>query len=312
MSDRSQILITGGTGFFGRVLVRELLTAGQSLRIISRSGALAEHERVSMCRGDIGRLQDLRAAIHGCTAVFHCAAEKTDSGKMTDTNVLGTQLLFDVATEAGVKFFCHVSSAVVVGRVRQRILDESTPCSPTNLYEETKLAAEQIVSTGLDGGKVAILRPTHIFGAQTLLPWLRTSLSSKVGLFLRGNENSHLVYVQDVAAAAIFLWRSGSGNRVETFNVSSDDESGGTHREAHAVFTSVVAGAPRSSVVAAPLFVPYWLRLMRRGNSNHGDVIYSSRKLRAAGFEFPFGLRAGLVQVAGSLRDRDPHLAGTV
>jgi nucleoside-diphosphate-sugar epimerase len=196
MSDRSRILITAGTGFFGRVLVRKLVTAGQSVRVISRSGTLAEDERISIYRGDIRRLDDLRAAIQGCTAVFHCAAEKSDSGKMTEINVFGTRLLFDVASDAQVKFFCHFSSAVVVGKVRQRIVDESVPCSPMNQYEETKLAAQGIVSAGLDGGNMVILRPTQIFGAQTLLPWLESSLYSKARLLLRGKENAHLVYMR--------------------------------------------------------------------------------------------------------------------
>jgi nucleoside-diphosphate-sugar epimerase len=309
MSDRSKILITGGTGFFGRVLVRNLVTAGQCVRVISRSGTLAEHEGISMYRGDIRRLEDLRAAIQGCTAVFHCAAEKSDSGKMTETNVFGTRLLFDVAIDAHVKFFCHVSSAGVVGKVRQRIVDESAPCYPMNLYEETKLAAERIVNAGLGGGNVVILRPTNIFGAQTLLPWLESSLYSKARLLLRGKENAHLVYIEDVAAAAIFLWQAASDKRVETFNVSCDEEGGGTHREVQALFASIVDMAPHPFVLSAPLFIPYWLRLMGHGITNYGDVIYSSRKLRAAGFHFPFGLRAGLIHVAGVLRDRIPHLS---
>src|ERR1039457_3929770 len=219
MPDRSRILITGGTGFLGRILVRRLVTSGHSVRVISRRGALSEHEGISIYRGDIGRLEDLRTAIQGCTSVFHCAAETSDSGKMTETNIFGTRLLFDVAIDANVKFFCHLSSAGVVGKVRQRIVDESAPCSPMNLYEETKLAAERIVSAGLDGGNVVILRPTNIFGAQTLLPWLESSLYSKARLLLRGKENAHLVYIEDVAAAAIFLWQAASDKRLETFKV---------------------------------------------------------------------------------------------
>ena len=282
------------------------------MRVISRSGTLAEDERISIYRGDIRRLDDLRAAIQGCTAVFHCAAEKSDSGKMTETNVFGTRLLFDVASDAQVKFFCHLSSAVVVGKVRQRIVDESAPCSPMNLYEETKLAAEGIVSAGLDGGNVVILRPTQIFGAQTLLPWLESSLYSKARLLLRGKENAHLVYIEDVAAAAVFLWQAVSDKRVETFNVSCDEETGGTHREVHALFASIVDMAPHPFLFSARLFIAYWLRLMRHGIANYGDVIYSSRKLRAVEFRSPFGLRAGLIHVAGVLRDRVPRLSAPV
>jgi hypothetical protein len=99
---------------------------------------------------------------------------------------------------------------------------------------------------------------------------------------------------------------------VETYNVSSDEEFGGTYRQAQAFLASIVDGAPRPLAVAAPLFIPYCLRRIRHGITNYGDVIYSSRKLREAGFHFPFGLRAGLTQVAGALRDRVPHLDAVV
>jgi nucleoside-diphosphate-sugar epimerase len=304
MSDKPSILITGGTGFFGQSLVRNLITTGQSVRIISRNDVRGKHEKISMYRGDITRMADLKAAIQGCTAVFHCAAEKSDPEKMEETNVFATQLLFDVATDAQVKVFCHLSSAGVVGKTRQRIVDEAAHCNPMNLYEETKLAAEQIVNRGLDGGKVVILRPTNIFGAWTLQPWLENSVYSKARLLLKGKESAHLVYIEDVVAAATFLWQAASDKRVDTFNVSCDEEAGNTHRDVQAIFASTVATAPRPFAFSAPLFMPYWLRLMRNGIANSGDVIYSSCKLRAAGFNFPFGLRAGLVHAARELCDR--------
>src|ERR1700737_4886617 len=175
-SDSFNILVTGGTGFFGRALVPQLVAIGQSVRIISRSGNHPAHPRVSMYRGDITSLKDLRIAMQGCNAVFHCAAEKNVAESMRRVNVSATKLLFDMASELQVAFFCHLSSVGVVGRTRLRIVDENASCNPMNLYEETKLAAEEVVSRGIPGGRVVILRPTNIFGAETLLPWLQDSL----------------------------------------------------------------------------------------------------------------------------------------
>jgi nucleoside-diphosphate-sugar epimerase len=260
-----------------------------------------------MIRGDITRLEDLRAAIQDCTAVFHCAAEKADRRKMMATNVSATRLLLDLALDSRVDFFCHMSSVGVVGKTSERIVGESAPCNPMNLYEETKLEAEQAVGRGLAGARVVILRPTNIFGTHTLLPWLKSSLSSKARLWLQGRENAHLVYVQDVAAAAAFLWQAGIKKPAETFIVSSDEESGGTHREARTLFASTIGITMHPFAFAAPLFVPYCLRLMRNGVANYGDVIYSSGKLRAKGFHFPFGMRAGLIHAAGMLRNASSH-----
>jgi nucleoside-diphosphate-sugar epimerase len=308
MSDLSNILVTGGTGLVGRALVRKLVAAGQSVRVLSRNANLAEHDGVSTCRGDITDLQDLRVAIQGCSAVFHCAGETIDAGKMTESNVFATRLLFNVAIDAQVKFFCHLSSVGVVGKTRQAIVDEFAPCNPMNLYEETKLAAEGIVSEGLGGGNVVILRPTNIFGVQTLRPWLEKSLSSRARLLVNGKEHAHLVYVEDVAAAAAFLWQAASVNAVDTFNVACDEDTGGTRREVQALLASTVGATASPLALSAPLFFPYWLRKLRNGNSNYGNVIYSSRKLQRAGFQFPFGLRAGLIHAAGALTIRIPRL----
>jgi nucleoside-diphosphate-sugar epimerase len=312
MFDPPRILVTGGTGIIGQALVRKLVREGKSVRIISRNAKLAQHEKISIFRGDLTRLGDVRAAIQGCTAVFHCAAEKSDLRKMKDTNVTATRLLFDAAIDSGVKSFCHFSSAGIIGKTQQRVVDESSLCSPMNFYEETKLAAEQIVKRGLNGGNVVILRPTNIFGVQTLLPWLENSIYSKMRLSLIGNERAHLVYVEDVVAAAIFLWLAESGEGVETFNVSSDEEPGGTHRDVQTLFASTVKIASRQFAFSAPLFIPYCLRLMRNGVANHGNVIYSSRKLRAAGFRLPFGLQAGLIHAAGILRERTEDWSAAV
>jgi nucleoside-diphosphate-sugar epimerase len=254
--------------------------------------------------GDIRSLQDLRTAMRGCDAVFHCAAEKNDAATMRATNVVATRLLFDLACELRVRFFCHFSSVGVVGRTRSRIVDEDAPCNPMNLYEETKLAAEEIVSEGLPGGSVVILRPTNIFGAVTLERWLQRSIRARARLFLKGYENSHLVYVEDVAAAAVHWLQASCQKHVDTFIVSSDEESGNTHCEVQTWLASKVHAAPRPLRISAPLFVPHCARLIRHGNSNFGNVVYSSHKLRQAGFGFPYGLRKGLDDAVSLLPGR--------
>jgi len=292
--DRASILVTGGTGFFGRSLVRTLLGMGHSVRVLSRDAGCAAHPLVSIHRGDLTSDQNLHAALAGCNAVFHCAGEKHDAGRMLAVNVDATRRLFALSRDTGIKFFCHLSSVGVIGKTQQTVVDENTSCNPMNRYEETKLMAEAIVGRGLEQGRVVILRPTNIFGAETLTALLKDSFRSKVRLLLTGNEASHCVYVKDVGAAAIRWLMVPPERPVETFIVSSDEEPGNTHRAVQAFIASRVPTAPRPPRFAAPLFAPYGLRLARVRNSNRGDVIYSSRKLRASGFEFPYGLRKGL------------------
>jgi nucleoside-diphosphate-sugar epimerase len=293
-ADSPTILTTGGTGLVGRAIVRRLLAAGQSVRVISRGDDYPALPGVSVWRGDVTRVADVASAMRGCHAVFHCAAEMHDRARMAAVNISATRLLLDLACDLKVGFFCHLSSVAVIGRTGTGIVDEGAPCNPLSLYAETKLAAEEFVGQGLPGGNVVILRPTNIFGPETLGPWIQNSLRSKVRAFLHGRERAHLVYVEDVAAAAVHWFQNSSGERVETFIVSSDEEPGNTDHEVRAVVASMAGTAARLCRLSAPLWVARCARAIRYGHGNLGKVIYSSRRLHQAGYQFPFGLRNGL------------------
>lgn len=299
----SKILVTGGTGFVGRSLVNVLTAAGMSVRVISRSGTTSEQPNLAYWRGDLTRLGDLKAAMQGCDVVFHCAAEKVNEDVMKVVNVTATRHLFELARDLRIQYFCHLSSVGVFGATRLKRVDESAACNPVNRYEETKLAAEEIVGEGLDEGRVVVLRPTNIFDATTLRPMLQKSFWSQMRDFLKGRECAHFVYVKDVVAAATFWMHAPPTMPVETFIVSSDEETGNTHKEIQAFLAARTNTAPRPSNLSAPVFFPYLARVLRHGKSNYGDVIYSSRKLSHAGFNFPFGLRAGLNDALDVLSD---------
>jgi nucleoside-diphosphate-sugar epimerase len=194
-----------------------------------------------------------------------------------------------------------MSSVGVVGKTDHRVVDESTPCNPTNQYEASKYAAEKIVSQGFDGCSVVILRPTNIFGVDSVRRLSSNSLRSKMGVLLKGNENAHLVYVKDVAAAALYFFQASSANPVEKYIVSSDEEIGNTHREVQAFLSSRIQTAPQPFAVSAPLLIPYYLRRMKHGKTNRGDLVYSSRKISAAGFRFQYGLQRGLCDAVNSI-----------
>ena len=272
------------------------------MRIISRRDDYPVPPGVSIYRGDVTDANDLAAAMQGCDAVFHCAAETRDSVSMVAVNVTATRLLFDTACDLQVGFFCHLSSVGVIGKTQAKVVDESARCNPMNRYEQTKLAAEEIVSRGLPGGRVVILRPTNIFGPETLGPWLQNSIRSRARMLLTGRERSHLVYVEDVAAAAVHCLQPSGLRGVDTFIVSTDEEPGNTNREAQAALASMIETAPGPSRISAPLWIPYFGRLIRHGNSNRGDVVYSSSRLRQAGFHIPYGLRNGLADAVSLWR----------
>jgi nucleoside-diphosphate-sugar epimerase len=300
------VLVTGGTGLVGTVIVRHLASVGYHIRVLSRRASDSGNPAITTCRGDLRRPADVRAAVRGCSGIIHCAAEKEDVTRMRDVNVLSTRLLFEAAAEARVKFFGHLSSVGVVGKTMLRVVDETAPCNPMNLYEETKYLAEGVVGRGLQGGVVVVLRPTNVFDAASLRQWRSTGIRARARAFLKGNECAHLVYVDDVAAAMMYTLRHATDATVTIYNVSSDEEAGNTYRGVQAM-VAAESHAPNPLGLAAPIAIPYWVRVMKHGRTNRGDVIYSSRKLRADGFAFPFGLGAGVRQAMEKL-DETPAM----
>jgi nucleoside-diphosphate-sugar epimerase len=263
-----------------------------------------------MYRGSLTDAKDLVAAMRGCDAVFHCAAETREPASMTAVNVTATRLLLEAARELRLSFFCYLSSVGVIGRTRAKLVDESAPCNPMNRYAESKLAAEEILAQGLPGGRLVILRPTNIFGPETLRPWLHDSIRSRFRQWLTGRERSHLVYVEDVAAAAVHWFDRPRDPRVDTFIVSSDEEPGNTNREVQAALAALIDTAPPPSSSPAPLWVPHCARLIRQGHSNLGDVSYSSRRLQQAGYRMPYGLLGGLNDAVRLMR-QPPAIPGS-
>jgi nucleoside-diphosphate-sugar epimerase len=301
LADAPHILVTGGTGIYGRALVRRLASEGHLVRVLTRGDNCWRDPNISTYRGDLQSVDDLREAMRGCDTVFHCAAEKYDCDKMVSVNVSGTRNLVSVANEIRVEFLCHLSSVGVTGKTHLDIVDECSPCNPTSLYEETKLTAEEIVRSGVEAGCAVILRPTNIFTPATLVPLLSTSVHRKMVMFLNGNERAHFVYVEDAVAAALYCWRRAAQRPVEVFIVSSDEDAGVTFGEIQAALALLIPTAPGPPRIAAPPMIPYWMRRMRGKNVNWGGITYTSAKLRRAGFRFPYGLHGGLKHAANAL-----------
>ncbi len=171
-----QALVTGGTGFVGAHVARELARQGHSVRVLhrasSRRDALAGVTYESAL-GDILDLDSLRRACAGCDWVFHVAAVsaywRTDSATMLDANVRGTQLVLQAAREAGVKRVVFTSSAAAVG-----IRDDGTPADeglafnqPPGrfLYGYSKALAERVVGEAVAAGlDVVTVNPVVILG----------------------------------------------------------------------------------------------------------------------------------------------------
>lgn len=301
-----KVLVTGGRGMLGRAIVSLLLKEHYRVRVLTRVLPLKnESLPCEYFQGDILNKAQMEEAVLGCSAVFHCAAEIKDEPKMQEVNVVGTKHVFEAARKNGVGYFCHLSSVGVIGRTNKKIVDETICCHPMNCYEKTKLEAEKKVETGLDQGTVVILRPTNVFDRSTLIQFVNPNFLNLFRFWLKAREKGHLVYVEDVAAAAFyFLKNKIASPACKIFIVSSDEEEGNVIGEIVSKINSFYGKKNFNPIWSPPIEISWILRVLRHGVGNKGDICYSSKKLFSTGFIMPFGLQEGLKKAMNETKEK--------
>ncbi|MDE2785848.1 MAG: NAD(P)-dependent oxidoreductase [Chloroflexota bacterium] len=204
-------LVTGGTGFVGANIVKELARRGHdviSLDVMPPDG-LARHflghryTNVTFYTGDIldpQRLDAIRAS-HSIDKIVHAAVftvNRTDretarSKEILDINLTGTGNLLELAREIGVQRFVYISSGAAYGLCRDpdQTYNEDDHPQPANLYGITKLASEQLTQRygHLHGFSTASLRVSTPYGPMERITGHRDNMSTPyqwTGAMLRG------------------------------------------------------------------------------------------------------------------------------
>ena len=173
----SRVLVTGGTGFLGEHLVRELAARdGIDVRVLARSHSpILAAMPVELVRGDVLEGDELASALYGCHAVFHLAGlvsrDREDSQRMMRIHVDGTRRVLELAAAAGVKrvIVASTSGTVAVSK-EDEVLDERAgyateivagwPYYASKIYQE-KLAFSLGADLGLE---VVCVNPSLLLG----------------------------------------------------------------------------------------------------------------------------------------------------
>lgn len=146
--------ITGGTSSIGRVLVKSLVKAGESVKALVReSSDLSglELPGVEFVYGDVRDPESVREGMQGCERVTHMAAivgQRVSEDTLWRVNRDGSRNVLQAALELGVRSTVQVSTISVLGPTAEgEIADESRPVDTRlyfNLYQKTKRAADDI------------------------------------------------------------------------------------------------------------------------------------------------------------------------
>ena len=220
----TRVLVTGGSGFIGRHVVRELCARGHEVRVADR---LAHPDGVETIVGELNDPKVVaRAVSRGTDALVHLAAETSVLGSVRrpalvhDTNVTVTASLLEAAREQGVGRFVLASTNAVVGE-HEGALTEDVPLRPLTPYGATKAAGEMLAS-GYAGSYALVapaLRFTNVYGPGMLAKdsfvarLMRAAADgSVIQVYGDGLQRRDLVHVSDVVRSVLLAleeWPSG-------------------------------------------------------------------------------------------------------
>ncbi len=229
-----EVLVTGGSGFFGGLLKRRLLAEGFAVTNIDLvRDEDAGTKGLTSVQGDI-RDAGLLARMfgeHAFEGVFHCAAmlahDVKDESLLWTSNVDGTRLVAEAALAAGVMRMVNISSNCLWAEGFGRPVTEEDVPAPVELYGKSKLQAERELAAIVERRpefKVVTLRcPTIIdSGRLGLLAILFEFIEDgkKVWVVGDGSSRYQFIYAQDLATACLLCLKYEESN---LFHIGSDE-----------------------------------------------------------------------------------------
>ena len=213
------ILITGGSGFVGTAVMRQLTQAGHAVRALIRPTSAHTNLAglpVEIVQGDLRDTDSLARAMVGIRYVFHVAADYRLWARrpqdIVQTNVEGTRALMEAALRAGVERVVYTSSVATLALPADgRLADESMPLPDGHgigMYKRSKVAAERLVEAMIaqDGLPAVIVNPSTPIGPRDVRPTptgriIVEAAAGRMPAYVDTGLN--LVHVDDVAAGHI-------------------------------------------------------------------------------------------------------------
>lgn len=246
------ILLTGGAGFFGDILKKQILESGHSCVSIDLQPDTFTQANFTAVQGDIRDTHTMEAlfANQQFDAVFHCAAilahAVKDPNFLWTSNVDGTRVIRDMAIKYKVPKIVFTSSNCLWGQDMGKPVTEDEPPRPVEIYGRSKLEGEKILLERTDALSVVIFRcPTIIdSGRLGLLAILFEFIDEgrKVWVVGGGDNRYQFIFAPDLANA--FL-KAATYPGSDIFNIGSDNVS--SFRD---MYNSVIARAKTGARVA--------------------------------------------------------------
>jgi len=314
-----KVFVTGGTGFIGGHVVRQLRERGDEVVAWVRNRGKAAPLAAlgaELREGDLSDRAALAAGMEGSDAVIHGAAiyevgiPKSERPAMHEANVTGTENALGAALEADVPKVVYVSTIGAFGNTRGEVVDEryQHPGQDfTSYYEETKYQAHQIARRlTAEGLPCVIVQPGGVYG-----PDDHSAVGKQMLDFLDGRMpfvpfadlGMNMVHVEDVAAGILLALDKGEvgesyvlGDEITTMRGLMDATArvAGKHAPRANIPTSLMkVAAPLGPVIGKLMGQPPNMRELI--SSSDGVTFWAKQDKAVAELGFaPRGLETGL------------------
>jgi dTDP-glucose 4,6-dehydratase len=242
-----KLFVTGGAGFIGSNFIRHILEFGKKYAVVNYDkltyagnlanlATIAGNPNYRFVKGDICDAAAVEAALAGCDAIVHFAAESHvdrsiyEPAQVIETNVTGTFVLLQVARKMQIPRFLHVSTDEVYGDIAPgTFADENSPLQPSSPYSASKAASDLLVRSYARtyGFPCIITRASNNYGPfqfpEKFLPLMITNaLDGKpLPIYGDGKQQRDWLHVEDHCRAILAVLDRGRIG--EVYNIGGLD-----------------------------------------------------------------------------------------
>jgi nucleoside-diphosphate-sugar epimerase len=229
-----RVFLTGGTGFIGGHVARQLRERGDDVVALVRNPDKAKELEALGCEVVAGDLSDgaaIEAGMAGCDAVIHGAAvyevgiPKSEHEAMYEANVVGTERVLRAALAANVPKVVYVSTIGAYGNTHGKVVDETYQHPGqefTSYYEQTKTEAHKVARRLIEdeGLPCVIVQPGGVYGPadhSALGKQMNDFLAGRMPLLIFPDLGMNMVHVDDAAGGVLLALDKGKAG--ESYNL---------------------------------------------------------------------------------------------
>lgn len=217
-----RFLVTGGAGFIGNEVVKQLLDSGATVTVFDnfssgKKNYLPNHKKLKIIRGNIVNESDIKLAIKNQEAVINLAAlpfipdSYNHPADFFNVNTVGSvNMILQSIRSKTVDIFIQISTSEVYGTAQKIPMDENHPTFPHSTYAVSKLAADRAAFTLYKEHNfpTVIIRPFNSFGPKFTQPYIIPEIIRQIstnGNLKLGNLKSSrdFTFVSDTARAIL-------------------------------------------------------------------------------------------------------------